>query len=56
MNTNTNKLSKINDEFNIAEFCMNEHFDELIDKLGNMNKKYNKEKENIIDKNIKIIK
>ncbi len=56
MNTNTNKLSKINDEFNIAEFCMNEHFDELMDKLGNMNKKYNKEKENIKDKNIKIIK
>jgi hypothetical protein len=29
MNTNTNKLSKINDDLNIAEFCMNEHFNEL---------------------------
>ena len=54
INENTNKLSKINDEINIAEFCMNDHLDELIERLINNNNCKNKDinkklkKENII--------
>jgi len=33
ININNHKLSKINEELNITEFCMNSHIDELIDKL-----------------------
>ena len=33
ININNDKLSKINEELNITEFCMNSHIDELIDKL-----------------------
>ena len=46
LNINANKLSKISDELNITEFCMNEHIDELIFKLGN-NKNNGQMKENI---------
>ena len=48
LNINANKLSKINDELNITEFCMNEHIDELIFKLGN-NKINGQVKENIYE-------
>jgi hypothetical protein len=44
MNINTNKLSKINDDLNIAEFCMNEHFNELIFKLGKIKDRNNNKK------------
>ena len=46
ININSNKLSKINDELNINEFCLSGHIDELINKLGNLNIKVQR-KENI---------
>ena len=55
INTNTNKLSIIKDELNNTEFCINEHLDELIFKLGNM-KNNSKENENIIYKNKRLNK
>ena len=46
ININSNKLSKINDELNINEFCLSGHIDELINKLVNLNIKVQR-KENI---------
>lgn len=51
INNNTNQLSKINDELNIAKFCMNEHMDELINKFDNCNNKV-KINENVRNKKI----
>ena len=39
LNLNNNQLSKINKEFNVIEFLMNEHIEELIDKIKNIFKK-----------------
>ena len=54
INVNTNKLSKINDELNIAEFCLNEHLDELVYKL--VNDKRIDNNQNKINENKKIQK
>ena len=47
MNIKANKLSKLHDEINVAELCINDHINELIDKLGKIEEKSSSSKQKI---------